>query len=325
MESYTDIQITASVKAFKDHNSRFYVSPDGKVLLTRDPRVKFAERWPKDLQQLPDEMVQRVVAGFLECADKYGGFSLAISILKEHVMSSKGNFLVILAGAVAANYAFEKEAQAAIADGGPQAGGKYLSEADWDKLPVAERCELARPMLSEKEKAKTQDGEGFAKSSWKVASRFKNAKPAGNATQGADGKPAKETKPRAKGVKTLIYEIFNGDDGDDKILSVDEIMKETNGTRASVTTAISDLRSSKYAGKQGTLNLVRVSVGTEYKYAKEGSTALKTATEAAATAAKEAEAQKAKDAEAKKKADADAKATEAAKAKETGATAGASA
>lgn len=289
------------MKAYQDHNRHFYLSPDGQVLIARNPKIKFADCWPRDLVELPDEMVPRVVEGFLKCADLYGGYSLPIYLIKEDIMSSKSNFLVILAGVIAGNYGFQKDADKAVAEGGALVGGTVVDEAAWGKLSVAERCKLARPLLSEKEAAKTQDGEGFAKSSWKVASRFKNPRPAAGEKEGKKDKPPKE--PRAKGIKTLIFEMFNGAPGENKALSVEEIMAETKGTKASVTTAISDLRSVKYAGKAGTLNLVRVGD----KYAREGSKQLKTAQDAAAKATKEADEKKAKDkkdADAKKAADA---------------------
>lgn len=298
------------MKAYTDHNRHFYLEPVQGILLVRYPKVKFAPTWPRDLQQLSDDKVSRVVEGFLSVARERGGESLAIWYINEGAImaGNSKNVLVALAGAIAGNYAMEKDAQAAVAKGGALEGGTLYTQEAWDKLSVEERCSLARPLLNDKEKTSTEDGEAFAKNSWKIAQRFKNPKPAKAEKTAAGGKAEKPPKePRAKGVKTLIREMFTGESGDTLHLSVEEIMERTKGTKPSVTTAISDLRSEKYCGKDGdgkcvTVNLVRV----DGKYALEGSSALKAAQEREAKAAQEAEAKK----EADKKAKADAKAAE---------------
>lgn len=289
------------MKAYKDRESRYYLLLDSGRLVTRSPRVVFAKSSLESLSHVtelsPDEAAW-VLIGFLDTAQQSGGDSVAIHYLKEIYMAkSKGILAVNLVGEAAVivhMFAFEKEANDAIAAEGPFKGLTLIpDEAAFNKLTVEQRCQLARPLLNEKEASTTTDGEGFAATAYKVTMRFKNPKPATGSTEGGAGKEKKESTPRAKGVKTLIFDHFTAQK-DTAHMSVEEIMTQVNGTKASVTTAISDLRSPKYAGKQGTMNLVRVNG----KYAVEGSKAAETG--AAAEKEVQAAAEKAK----KEKADA---------------------
>lgn len=290
--------------------------------ITRKPRIAYAKALPISAVELEGDDAAWVLIGFLETAQRLGGDSLAIHYLKEIYMSkSKGFFAVnLVALAVVHLFAFQKEADAAVAKEGDPCFGLTIigDEADFNKLTVEQKCGLARPLLNEKEAAELADGPGLADIAWKVLQRFKNPKPVKGTVEKPGKGGATETKapaePRAKGVKTLIFDHFTANK-DTAHLSTEEIMVLVSGTKSSVTTAISDLRSPKYAGKQGTMNLVRVNG----KYALEGSAIIegeaKKEAEAKAAAEKEAADKKAAAkaaAEAKAAADkaaADAKAT----------------
>lgn len=298
------------MKAYRDHNSRYFISLeiDGLPPITRKPLIAYAKGLPASAVQLDEDEAAWVLVGFLNTAQNLGGDSLAIHHLKEIYMSkSKGFFVVnLVALAVVHLFAFEKDATAAIAkEGDPAFGGTIIGdEANFNALSVEQKCALVRPLLNEKEAAELVDGPGLADIAWKVLQRFKNQKP----VKGTVEKPGKEGKtetkppaePRAKGVKTLIFEHFTANK-DTAHLTTEEIMALVAGTKSSVTTAISDLRSPKYAGKQGTMNLVRVNG----KYALEGSAIIESeaAKEADAKAAAEKEAAAKKEAAKKAKAD----------------------
>lgn len=314
------------MRAYRDHNARYFIRfepADGlSAIITRKPYITYVRALPSSAVELEGDDAAWVLVGFLETAQRLGGDSLAIHYLKEiHMIKSKGFFVVNLAALCVVHlFAFEKEAKAAIAkEGDPCFDLNVIGdEVEFNKLTVEQKCGLARPLLNEKEAAELADGPGLADIAWKVLQRFKNPKPVKGAVEKPGKEGAKEVKPpaepRAKGVKTLIFEHFTANK-DTAHLSTEEIMALVGGTKSSVTTAISDLRSPKYAGKQGTLNLIRVNG----KYALEGSAIIDS------EAAKEAEAKVAADkvaadkkaakaAEAKAKAEAAAKAPEAEKA-----------
>jgi len=137
----------------------------------------------------------------------------------------------------------------------------------------------------------------------------------------AKEKPA--PKVRTKGVKTLIRELFAVPGARH---SVDDICKLTEGTKVSVTTAISDLRSPTYCKPGDVLNLTRLADGmyghlstgeaeklaADTEKAKEAAAAAKKAEADAVKAKKAAEAAVAK-LEADKAKPAEAKAAPAAK------------
>lgn len=285
---------------FYDRERHYYIEARG-ALLTTSPRVVFARKRPQFLLPVAVELVDRVLYHFNSAVDKHGGDPAAINLLQEYIMSAKGANLVVLTGAVIGNFGFPNDA---VAFAATKEGSVVLDEAAFGKLSVDERCKLSRPMLNESESAKTQDGEGFAKQAWKVAARFKNPK----VTKEKAAKPAKESAPRKKGVKTLISEMFTTGDGPATLhLSVEEIMAATTGTKASVTTAISDLRSTTYCGKGGVVKLERIGG----KYALEGGAASAKAHEADKAVQAKVDAEKkvkkeAADAEKKAKAEAEA-------------------
>ncbi len=280
------------MRAYRDHNSRYFIKIDELPPITRKPQIAYAKALPVSAVELEGDDAAWVLVGFLETAQRLGGDSLAIHHLKEIYMSkSKGFFAInLVALAVVHLFAFEKEAKAAVEKEGDPCHGLTIvaDEADFNKLSVEQKCGLVRPLLNEKEAAELADGPGLADIAWKVLQRFKNPKPVKGTVEKPGKSGAKEVKepaaPRAKGVKTLIFEHFT-ENKDTAHLSTEEIMSLVAGTKSSVTTAISDLRSSKYAGKQGTMNLVRVNG----KYALEGSAIIEseTAKEAEAKAAAE--------------------------------------
>jgi hypothetical protein len=314
------------MKAYRDHNSRYFIKlgvEDGLAAslppITRKPRIAYAKALPISAVELEGDDAAWVLVGFLDTAQHLGGDSLAIHHLKEIFMAkSKGFFAInLVALAVVHLFAFEKEAKAAVEkEGDPCFGLTVISdEAEFNKLSVEQKCGLARPLLNEKEAAELADGPGLADIACNVLQRFKNPKPVKGSVE-KPGKEGKETKapaePRAKGVKTLIFDHFTANK-DTAHLTTEEIMALVNGTKSSVTTAISDLRSAKYAGKQGTMNLVRVNG----KYALEGSAiiASEAAKEAETKAAAEKEAAEKKEAAKKAKAEKEAEAKAAADAK----------
>lgn len=260
--------------AYKDNGSHYYIVPvEGEQPIHMSPRIAFKKSLPRKVTPLIEDDAAWVLIGFLEAARRHGGDSLAIHYLQEiHMAKTKGFLCVNLAAEVAVivhMFAFQAQAHEEVAKaGGPYHGLTIIDdEAQFNALTVEQRCQLARPLLNDKESPATPDGQGFADMAFKVCQRFKNPKPVKGEQKSAEGKPTKEpAAPRAKGVKSLIFEHFTANK-DTAHMSVEEIMVTVSGTKASVTTAISDLRSPKYAGKQGTMNLVRLNG----KYCLEGS------------------------------------------------------
>jgi hypothetical protein len=299
------------MEVFKDYESRYYLRIEGH-LITRTPKVEFVHgrfRTKAVSVQPAEDDVLHVAAAFLQSAEELGGDSLAIYLIKEAIMAKTVILIIdVAAHLVLSKKLFEIEVKPALeANPGAQA---FASKEAFDKLSVADRCAIARPYLNDKEKDNTPDGEGFAAQAWKIANRFTNPKPAKAEKTPAAGKEKKEAAPRAPGVKSKIADLFTKGDGPDTMhLSVDEIMAKVEGTKASVVTAISDLRSAKYCGKGGIVNLTLVGG----KYALAGGKAEAVAKEAQvsvdkAEADKKAEAKKAKEeAAAKAKADKEAK------------------
>lgn len=302
------------MKAYKSFGSHFYIVYDGSKPIHMRPVIAFAKRLPEDAVELPEDEAAFVLLGLVDAATRLGGESLAIHYLMEAYMAKQKGFLCLnLAGEVAVIahiFAFETEAQKNVKEDGPFKDMTIiLDEAQFNALTVEQRCQLARPLLNASEAAGTPDGQGLADIAFKICQRFKNPKPAASDKTPAAGKEKKvkpAAEPRAKGVKTLIFEHFTANK-DTAHMTIEEIMAKVDGTKASVTTAISDLRSPKYAGKQGTMNLLRVNG----KYCVEGSALeageKKAQAEAADASAKVKAAAKVK-AEADKKAKAESKA-----------------
>ncbi|HEY6020016.1 MAG TPA: hypothetical protein VIY48_08980 [Candidatus Paceibacterota bacterium] len=300
------------MEVLKDYESRYYLRIEGH-LITRTPKVEFVHgrfhSKAASIQPAEDDALH-VAAAFLQSAEELGGDSLAIYLIKEAVMAKTSILIINVAThTIVAKKLFEVEVKPALeANPGTQA---FASADEFNKLSVAQRCAIARPYLNDKEKDNTPDGEGFAAQAWKIANRFTNPKPPKAEKTPAAGKEKKEAAPRAPGVKTKIADLFTKGDGPDTLhLSVDEIMAKVEGTKSSVVTAISDLRSAKYCGKGGVVNLTLVGG----KYALAGGKAEAKAKEAQVAidkeeADKKAAAKKAKeDAAAKAKAEKDAKA-----------------
>lgn len=282
------------MKAYRDHNARYYVKIEG-LTITRKPRIAIIKALPASAEELPEDDAAWVLMGFVDTAQHLGGDSVAIHHLKEIFMAKSKGFLIINMAALAIvhMYAFEKEALAAVAkEDGPFFGHTIIgNEVEFSALTVEEKCALARPLLNEKETAEVPDGQGLADIAWKVVQRFKNAKPVKGTTEkpGAKEKDKEVKAPviRPAGIKTLIFEHFTKNK-DTAHLTVEEILATVGGSKASVTTAISDLRSTKYCGKNGTMNLVRL----DGKYCLDGSAVAKKAAEAEAVAKEAAEAAK---------------------------------
>lgn len=299
------------MKAYKDHNARYYIKIEG-LTITRKPRIAIIRALPASAEELPEDDAAWVLMGFIDTAQHQGGDSVAIHHLKEIFMAKSKGFLIINMAALAIvhMYAFEKEALAAVAkEDGPFFGHTIIgNETEFAQLSVEEKCALARPLLNEKETAEVPDGQGLADIAWKVVQRFKNPKPVKGTTEkpGAKEKEVKAPVIRPAGVKTLIFEHFT-QNKDTAHLTVEEIMATVKGSKASVTTAISDLRSPKYCGKNGIMNLVRL----DGKYCLAGSAVAEKAAAAEAAAKEAAEAAK-KEAAAKKAAAKEAEAAEAA-------------
>lgn len=64
---------------------------------------------------------------------------------------------------------------------------------------------------------------------------------------------------RRKGIKAQVRELLTAEP-DTSIApkyTIDELMTQTDGTKVSIQTALSDLKSEKYAGPEGALNIVK--------------------------------------------------------------------
>jgi len=67
---------------------------------------------------------------------------------------------------------------------------------------------------------------------------------------------------KKKGIKNQIRKIFV--DSPLGLLTVDELMEKTGGTESTVKTALSDLKSDKYAGPDGALAILKTKDGEYY-------------------------------------------------------------
>ncbi len=189
--------------------------------------------------------------------------------------------------------ASKKKAAEAIGDNANMKA--CATKEEFDALPEATRIAIADTDAN----VATLDEATKLERAYEVATK--------PAVKEAPAKPA-----RAKGVKQLIRELFAVPGARH---SIDDIMTLTSGTKVSVTTAISDLRSATYCKPGEPMSLTRLGDGKYALLSADEIAAAKADAEAAKTKAAEekkakAEAAKAEKAAAEKKAAAEAKSTD---------------
>ena len=269
--------------AFIDSRGKYYLR-SGSFTFHRTPLVHIILNPPRMEKCITaDSDLHRVVDAFLEAAVKYGGDTIAINLIKELSIMAKSKILVIDAKGkrVHAITASAEAAATSIAEAGEEgAGFKVVSTTEeFAALSQSVRVAIACTNID----VASMPVEEQLTRAYEVA-----CKPV---------KVAKTPKPaRAKGVKSLIRELFSIAGARH---TVEEICALTAGTKVSVATAISDLRSAKYCTPGDPLPLTRLS---DSKYAllsaeekevaeaeKEATTAQKKAEKEATTAQKKAE------------------------------------
>jgi len=228
----------------------------------------------------------RIVEAFLLAAATYGGDPIAINLIKEHFIMAKILVIDTHEKAVKGIFGSQKKADEVITAAGE--GHHLVVCADKEAFEALHE-DVRKHIANSNENVATLPKQEKLERAYEVAC----AKPE------APAKPA-----RAKGVKSLIRELFAVADARH---SLEDIMKLTGGTKVSVTTAISDLRSTTYCKPGEPLSLTRLPDGNYALVSAEAAAAekAKVAAEAeAAKAAKKAEAEAVKaEAAAKKAAD----------------------
>jgi hypothetical protein len=273
--------------AYIDSSKHYFIRVGGYAI-HRTPTIQILLKPPRmEKCFTAGDEFHRIVEAFLKAAENYGGDPIAINLIKEHYTMSKSKHIIvsIALASVLSHHAHATKAAEALAAAGE--GHVHIkSKEEFDALPEAVRLSIADTN--------------------KDVATLPNDVKLERAYEVAITKPAIEKvapPARAKGVKSLIRELFTVPGASH---SVDDIMSLTGGTKVSVTTALSDLRSPTYCKPGEPLSLTRLPSGKYELIAPEEAEAAKAKIAEEAEAAKAAKKAEAEAAKAAKKAEAEA-------------------
>ena len=230
--------------AFIDRERHYYVVVGG-FTMHRAPSVKIVNSPPRmEERYVPSHpMFEKVVQSFLRAAEVNGGDPIAINLLKEHYTMSKNRIFILSIALVPALLVVgvvgtPKKATEIIGDNAELKAVKTKEE--FEALP-----EVTRLLVADLDtKVATLDNTSKLERAFEVLSKYEM--------------PV-DTKPRTKGVKSLIRDLFAVEGARH---TVAEIVTLTGGTEVSVKTALSDLRSATYCKPGEPLNLTRLPTGS---------------------------------------------------------------
>ena len=217
----------------------------------RTPAIRVILKAPRmEKRFTAGDEFHRIADAFVKAAETYGGDPIAVNLIKEYSIMAKILVIDTEAKKVHSTVGSKKKADSILAEAGE---GHHLviaaNKDEFDALHEDVRSHIAKTNAN----VATLPHEEQLERAYEVATTKVEA--------------VNQPKPStSKGVKVLIRQLFAVEGARH---SIEDVMHLTEGSKSSVTTAISDLRSPKYCKPGEPLRLTRLPDGNYALVSKE--------------------------------------------------------